>query len=69
LYRLLFPSHDRMRNDLRTNTCPKCKAISEQVLNMETRLRVGWYCLECHYFEKAILRETVIHKKGEEHAV
>ena len=58
-----------MTDDLRTNTCPRCKAISEQVLNMETRLRVGWYCLECHYFEKAILRETVIHRKGEEHAL
>lgn len=49
-----------MSDDLRTNTCPKCKAISEQVLNMETGKRVGWYCLNCHYFEQAILRETVI---------
>ena len=56
-----------MSDDLSTNTCPKCKAPSEQVLNMETRLRVGWYCLKCHHFEKAILRERVIHKKGEEH--
>ena len=56
-----------MSDDLTTNTCPKCKAISEEVLNMDTHKRVGWYCLECHYFEKAILRETVIHKKGERH--
>ena len=49
-----------MSDDLRTNTCPKCKAISEQVLNMETGKRVGWYCLKCHYFEEAILGETVI---------
>ena len=49
-----------MTDDLRTNTCPKCKAVSEQVLNMETGKRVGWYCLACHYFEEAILRETVI---------
>ena len=58
-----------MSDDLSTNTCPKCKAISEEVLNMETHKRVGWYCLKCHYFEKAILRETVIYKKGEEHVI
>ena len=46
--------------DLSTNTCPKCQATSTEVLNMETRKRVGWYCLNCHYFEQAILRETVI---------
>ena len=40
-----------MSDDLRTNTCPKCKATSEQVLNMETGKRVGWYCLKCHHFE------------------
>ena len=49
-----------MSDDLRPNTCPKCKATSEQVLNMETGKRVGWYCLKCHYFEEAILREAVI---------
>ena len=49
-----------MTDDLRTTTCPRCKATSDQVLNMETGKRVGWYCLECHYFEEAILRETVI---------
>jgi len=59
----------RKVNDLSTNICPKCHAVSEEVLNMEIRERVGWYCLKCHHFEKAILRETVIHKKGEEHAV
>ena len=58
-----------MSDDLTTNTCPECKAISEEVLNMETHKRVGWYCLKCHYFEKAILRETVIYKKGEENVV
>ena len=47
-------------NGLETNICPKCKAVSEQVLNMETGKRVGWYCLKCYYFEEAILRETVI---------
>lgn len=52
-----------MSDDLSTNICPKCRATSEQVLNMETHKRVGWYCLECHYFEKAILRETVITEK------
>tara|TARA_R110002012_G_scaffold59607_3_gene156101 strand:- start:3253 stop:3426 length:174 start_codon:yes stop_codon:yes gene_type:complete len=51
-----------MSDDLSTNTCPKCQATSEEVLNLETRKRVGWYCLKCHYFEKAILRETVIHE-------
>ena len=49
-----------MPDDLSTTNCLKCGATSEQVLNMETRKRVGWYCLECHYFEQAILRETVI---------
>ena len=52
-------------DNLSTNVCPQCHAISEQVLNMEIRQRVGWYCLKCHYFEKAILRETVIYKEGE----
>jgi hypothetical protein len=46
--------------DLSTTGCLKCGATSEQVLNMETRKRVGWYCLNCYYFEQAILRETVI---------
>ena len=49
-----------MTDDLRTNVCPKCKAISEEVLNMQEKKRVGWYCLKCHYFEEAILRETTI---------
>jgi|FLMP01.1.fsa_nt_emb hypothetical protein len=48
--------------DLSTNVCPKCKETSEQVLNMQTQKRVGWYCLKCYYFEEAILRETVIPK-------
>ena len=52
--------HGTDTDDLSTNVCPKCRETSEQVLNMETRKRVGWYCLECHYFEQAILRETVI---------
>ena len=43
---------------LATNTCPQCKKKSEEVLNMETRKRVGWYCPGCRHFEKAILRET-----------
>jgi ribosomal protein S27AE len=47
----------RYLDDLSTNNCPKCGETSEQVLNMETRKRVGWYCLKCEYFEKAILRE------------
>ena len=46
--------------DLSTNICPKCKETSDEVLNMETRKRVGWYCLKCQHFEEAILRETVI---------
>jgi transposase-like protein len=46
--------------DLKTTNCPNCKEKAEEVLNMETRKRVGWYCPSCHYFEKAILRETQI---------
>lgn len=46
--------------DLSTNICPRCKGTSEQVLNMETGKRVGWYCVKCQHFEEAILRETVI---------
>ena len=38
--------------DLSTNVCSKCKETSEEVLNMETQKRVGWYCLKCEYFEK-----------------
>ena len=51
-----------LSSNLSTNVCPKCKETSEEVLNMQTQKRVGWYCLACHYFEEAILRETVIHK-------
>lgn len=56
-----------MSDDLSTNVCPKCKETSEEVLNMETQKRVGWYCLKCEYFQKAILRETVIHKVTKVH--
>jgi ribosomal protein S27AE len=49
-----------MPNELSTNVCPKCKETSEEVLNMHKKKRVGWYCLKCHYFEEAILRETTI---------
>jgi len=49
--------HGTDTDDLSTNVCPKCRETSEQVLNMETRKRVGWYCLKCEYFEEAILRE------------
>jgi HJR/Mrr/RecB family endonuclease len=51
-----------MTDDLSTTNCLKCGATSEQVLNIETQKRVGWYCLKCEYFEKAILRETTIYK-------
>jgi hypothetical protein len=51
-----------MSDDLSTNVCPKCKATSEEVLNMQEKKRVGWYCLKCYYFEEAILRETTIYK-------
>jgi hypothetical protein len=53
--------------ELSTTNCLKCGATSEQVLNMETQKRVGWYCLKCEYFEKAILRETFIHKVTKVH--
>jgi len=49
-----------MSNDMSTNACPKCKAASEEVLNMQQKKRVGWYCLKCEHFEQAILRETTI---------
>ena len=47
-----------MTEDLTMNVCPNCKKKSEQVINAEKHLRVGWYCPACRYFEKAILRET-----------
>ena len=56
-----------MSDDLSTNVCPKCKATSAEVLNMETQKRVGWYCLKCQYFQEAILRETAIHKATKVH--
>jgi Zn finger protein HypA/HybF involved in hydrogenase expression len=44
--------------------CPRCKAKAEEVINVEEvsalkikKKRVGWYCVKCHHFEKAILRE------------
>lgn len=40
--------------------CPKCQAEAGEVLNMEDRKRVGWYCETCKHFEIAILRETVL---------
>ena len=58
-------SHDT--DDLSTTDCLKCGATSEQVLNIETQKRVGWYCLKCEYFEKAILRETTIYKVTKVH--
>lgn len=57
----------KLSSDLNTNVCPKCKETSEEVLNMETQKRVGWYCLKCEYFQKAILRETGIHKVTKVH--
>jgi len=48
----------KVMTDLTLNTCPKFKQKSEQVINTEKHLRVGWYCPKCRHFEKAILRET-----------
>ena len=47
-----------MTENLTTNVCPNCHKKSEQVINAEKHIRVGWYCPACGYFEKAILRET-----------
>lgn len=49
-----------MTDDLSTNICPKCKAVSDQMISVRTGKRIGWYCPKCEHFEKAILRETVV---------
>ena len=48
-----------MKLELSENPCEKCGAQAEEVINTEENLRVGWYCLKCHNFEKAIARERV----------
>jgi ribosomal protein S27AE len=47
-----------MSMEMSEKPCERCKAKAEEVINAEERKRVGWYCLKCHFFEKAILRET-----------
>jgi hypothetical protein len=46
-------------DDLSVIECPKCKKRAGEILNMETVIRVGWYCEHCKHFEKAILRERM----------
>jgi len=49
-----------LKMEMSERECPRCKAKAEEVINTEKRKRVGWYCVKCHYFEKAILREMKI---------
>jgi predicted RNA-binding Zn-ribbon protein involved in translation (DUF1610 family) len=35
----------------------RCGSKQEEVLNYETRTRVGWYCPKCGEFTRAIGRE------------
>jgi hypothetical protein len=44
------------RNGLLKRTC-KCGEMAGQIIDVERRVRVGWYCSECEHFEKAIGRE------------
>lgn len=54
-------------NDLTKKRC-ECGSEKGQVLNfispegadLSVPVRVGWYCVECGTFEKAILRERVV---------
>ena len=41
-----------MTEDLTMNVCPNCKKKSEQVINTEKHIRVGWYCPACRYLVK-----------------
>lgn len=49
--------------DLTTKRCVKCGNTAEQIINTEQNERVGWWCIVCDNFERAILRERVWIKK------
>jgi predicted RNA-binding Zn-ribbon protein involved in translation (DUF1610 family) len=43
--------------DTMTHIPCRCGSKQEEVLNYETRTRVGWYCPKCGEFTRAIGRE------------
>ena len=43
--------------DTMTHIPCRCGSKQEEVLNYETRARVGWYCPKCGEFTRAIGRE------------
>ena len=45
-----------MTDMMKTLPC-KCGKTKDEVINAEQNLRVGWYCVACKDFTKAIGRE------------
>jgi predicted RNA-binding Zn-ribbon protein involved in translation (DUF1610 family) len=43
--------------DTMTHIPCRCGSKQEEILNYETRARVGWYCPKCGEFTRAIGRE------------
>ena len=39
--------------------CPACGHTAKEVIYAERKTRVGWYCADCHHFEKAKVRERL----------
>jgi len=54
-----------MTDTLEKINCP-CGHTQEQVINAETKTRVGWYCPSCKAFTKAIGRERVWRRDNDE---
>ena len=49
-------------SDLSEKVCPKCGNKAVEVLNLETWIRTGWFCLnpDCKGYEVSIGRERKI---------
>lgn len=49
----------RSTDEMATIQC-KCGGVMEEVLNMDIKKRVGWFCRTCSNFERAVGRELII---------
>jgi len=54
-----------MTEELATKACAQCRKTAKQIINTERNERVGWWCIACNHFEKAILRERLWRRVGE----
>lgn len=48
-----------MRDQLATKPC-QCGGTMTEVIHAEKKTRKGWYCPQCHQFDKAVLRERFV---------